>query len=93
MLDFWSGQKRIYAKLTPLTPEDQAHYKVTESALAEKRVPIFLCHEKLMDAARYTLSAFSFTGEKVGGIIEIEFCKSAFIVKAIKNTDKHKAGG
>lgn len=50
-------------------------------------------HEKLMDAARYTPSAFSFTGEKVGGIIEIEFCKSAFIVKAKKNTDKHKAGG
>ena len=41
-----------------------------------------------MDAARYTPSAFSFTGEKVGGIIEIEFCKSAFIVKAIKNTDR-----
>lgn len=49
-----------------------------------------MCHEKLMDAARYTPSAFSFTGEKVGGIIEIEFCKSAFIVKAIKNTDKHR---
>mgnify|MGYP001046389751 CR=1 FL=1 len=42
-------------------------------------------YEKLMDAARYTPSAFSFTGEKVGGIIEIEFCNSAFIVKAIKN--------
>ena len=41
-------------------------------------------HEKLMDAAHYTPSAFSFTGEKVGGIIGIEFCKSAFIVKTIK---------
>ena len=41
MLDFWSGQKRIYAKLTPLTPKIKAHYRVTESALAEKRVPIF----------------------------------------------------
>lgn len=50
-------------------------------------------HEKLMVAAHYTPSAFSFTGEKVGGIIEIEFCKSAFIVKTIKNTDKHKTGG
>ena len=85
-------QKRFYAKLSPLTPKIKAHSRVTKSALAEKRVPIF-CHEKLMDAARYTPSAFSFTGEKVGGIIEIEFCKSAFIVKAIKNTDKHKAGG
>jgi Rad3-related DNA helicase len=42
MLDFWSGQKRIYAKLTPLTPKIKAHYRVTKSALAEKRVP-FLC--------------------------------------------------
>ena len=50
-------------------------------------------HEKLMDAAHYTPSAFSFTGEKVGDIIEIEFCKSAFIVKTIKNTDRHKTGG
>lgn len=52
-----------------------------------------MCHEKLMDAACYTPSAFSFTGEKAGGIIEIEFCKSAFIVKTIKNTDRHKTGG
>ncbi len=37
----------------------------------------------LVDSARYTPSAFSFTGEKVGGIIEMEFCKSAFIVKAM----------
>ena len=41
-------------------------------------------HEKLMGVAHYTPSAFSLTGEKVGGIIEIEFCKSAFIVEAIK---------
>ncbi len=41
-------------------------------------------HEKLMDAAHYTPSAFSFTGEKVGGIIKIKFYKSAFIVKTIK---------
>ena len=41
-------------------------------------------HEKLMDVAHYIPSAFSFTGEKVGGIIEIEFCKSTFIVKTIK---------
>lgn len=40
-------------------------------------------HEKLMDAAHYTPSAFSFTGEKVGGIIK-KFYKSAFIVKTIK---------
>jgi hypothetical protein len=41
MLDFWSAQKRIYAKLTPLTPKIKAHDRVTKSALAEKRVPIF----------------------------------------------------
>ena len=33
---------RIYAKLTPLTPKIKAHYRVTKSALAEKRVPIFV---------------------------------------------------
>ena len=30
MLDFLDAQKRIYAKLTPLTPKIQAHYRVTE---------------------------------------------------------------
>ena len=30
LLDFLSVQKRIYAKLTPLTPKIQAHYRVTE---------------------------------------------------------------
>jgi len=34
-------QKRIYAKLTPLTPKIKAHYRVTKTALAEKRVPFF----------------------------------------------------
>ena len=29
-LDFLSGQKRIYAKLTPLTPKIQAHDRITE---------------------------------------------------------------
>jgi len=45
LLDFLSGQKRIYAKLTPLTPKIKAHDRVTKSALAEKRVPIFCVWE------------------------------------------------
>ncbi|MDY3984281.1 hypothetical protein, partial [Dysosmobacter sp.] len=30
LLDFLNAEKRIYAKLTPLTPKIQAHYRVTE---------------------------------------------------------------
>ena len=43
LLGFWDAQKRIYAKLTPLTPKIQAHYRVTEiGTCLKKQVPIFL---------------------------------------------------
>jgi hypothetical protein len=43
LLDFLSGQKRIYAKLTPLMPKIQAHDRVTEiGTCLKKQVPIFL---------------------------------------------------
>ena len=38
LLDFLSVQKRIYAKLTPLTPKIQAHYRVTEIGTCQKAV-------------------------------------------------------
>jgi len=42
LLDFLSVQKRIYAKLTPLTPKIQAHDRVTEiGACLKKQAPIF----------------------------------------------------
>ena len=42
LLDFLSVEKRIYAKLTPLTPKNQAHYRVTEiGTCLKKQVPIF----------------------------------------------------
>ncbi|MFQ8839377.1 MAG: hypothetical protein ACLS3C_01130 [Oscillospiraceae bacterium] len=42
LLDFLSVQKRIYAKLTLLTPKIQAHYRVTEiGTCLKKQVPIF----------------------------------------------------
>ena len=41
LLDFLSVQKRIYAKLTPLTPKIQVHDRVTEIGTCQKQVPIF----------------------------------------------------
>ena len=42
LLDFLNVEKRIYAKLTPLTPKIQAHYRVTEiGTCLKKQVPIF----------------------------------------------------
>jgi len=42
LLDFLDAQKRIYAKLTPLTPKIQAHDPVTEiGTCLKKQVPIF----------------------------------------------------
>ena len=37
LLDFLNVEKRIYAKLTPLTPKIQAHYRVTEIGTCLKR--------------------------------------------------------
>jgi len=43
LLDFLDAQKRIYAKLTPLTPKIQAHDPVTEiGTCLKKQVPIFM---------------------------------------------------
>ncbi|MBS6311163.1 MAG: hypothetical protein KH842_08045, partial [Firmicutes bacterium] len=36
LLDFLNAEKRIYAKLTPLTPKIQAHYRVTEIGTCQK---------------------------------------------------------
>jgi len=46
-LDFLDAQKRIYAKLTPLTPKIQAHDPVTEiGTCLKKQVPIFLVEKR-----------------------------------------------
>ncbi len=44
LLDFLDAQKRIYAKLTPLTPKIQAHYRVTEIGTCLKSRCRFLCY-------------------------------------------------
>jgi hypothetical protein len=36
LLDFLNAEKRIYAKLTPLTPKIQAHDRVTEIGTCQK---------------------------------------------------------
>jgi len=47
LLDFLDAQKRIYAKLAPLTPKIQAHDPVTEiGTCLKKQVPIFLVEKQ-----------------------------------------------
>jgi len=42
LLDFLDAQKRIIAKLTPLTPKIQAHDRVTEIGTCQKAGADFL---------------------------------------------------
>ena len=58
LLDFLSGQKRIYAKLTPLTPKIQAHYRVIEIGTCQKQVPIFLFVFPFSLSVRYLRPCF-----------------------------------
>ena len=59
LLDFLDAQKRIYAKLTPLTPKIQAHDPVTEiGTCLKKQVPIFLVVFPVSLSVRYLRPCF-----------------------------------
>ncbi len=74
MLDFWDAQKRIYAKLTPLTPKIQAHDRVTEPGACQKQTPGF----PILESAVFPVRPQSSAARKAARYALVPVCRICF---------------